>query len=56
MREIKVSSPPIHTHFNEENEQAELCNHVFCPKGFVGIEVIDNTHENTKPLQVETNI
>lgn len=37
--EIKVGSPPIHTHYNEETGHAELCGRVVCPFGFVGIEV-----------------
>lgn len=38
-KQVKVGPPPVHTHYNEENQKSELCGRVFCPQGFVGITV-----------------
>ena len=36
-RKLVISPPPIHEHYNEETQRAELCDRVVCPFGFVGI-------------------
>ena len=34
---VEVGPPPIHEHYNPETDRSELCGHVFCPHGFVGL-------------------
>lgn len=41
MKEIEVGVPPVHEHYNEETDRAELCGFVVCPYGFVGISLKD---------------
>lgn len=43
---VKITTPPIHTHYNSDTQRSELCGRVFCPEGFVGVEVIGNVFEN----------
>lgn len=37
--EFKVGPPPIHEHYNEKTDRAELCGRVVCPEGFIGISL-----------------
>lgn len=34
---VKIVPPPIHEHYDEKTDRAELCGKVFCPHGFVGV-------------------
>lgn len=40
-KKIKITTPPIHSHYNEKNGTSELCGHVVCPFGFLGVELED---------------
>jgi hypothetical protein len=48
---VRMTTPPIHQHYDPETDLAKLCGHVFCPHGFVGIEVIGNIYENPERLE-----
>lgn len=45
-KQVKVTTPPIHEHYNSETDEMELCGHVFCPYGYVGIEVVNKKYSN----------
>lgn len=48
METFKIVPAPIHEHYNEERQRAELCGRVFCPYGYVGIEKLTKTSMETK--------
>ena len=44
---VRITTPPIHTHYSSDTGKDEVCGRVFCPNGFVGIEVIGNKPDLT---------
>lgn len=53
----KVAPPPIHTHYSEETQRAELCGRVVCPFGYVGITFNKTTmQQNTLNSEIEREI
>lgn len=40
---FRAEPPPIHSHYSEETQRAELCGRVVCPYGFVGIRYVGKT-------------
>ena len=40
-KKIKITTPSIHSHYNEEKCMSELCGRVVCPFGFLGVELED---------------
>lgn len=49
--EVTVMVPPIHTHYNEELQQRELCERVVCPYGFIGSSFCEEAEE--KALKIK---
>lgn len=34
-----ITTPPLHTHYDEQTQRRELCGRVFCPYGYVGVKI-----------------
>ena len=44
---IRITTPPLHEHRDEYGVK-RVCGKVFCPKGYVGIEVIKTQEKEQK--------